>query len=103
MTILHPPTVSTETLSRDGSLFVGEASTLGLPVGGGFGRVYDDACDVGLTFRDERSLLGLGARLVVYAIEDEKTREGDVLYWDLGPADLRDRRSGAPTVRIFND
>jgi hypothetical protein len=99
MAILHPPTVSTESLSSHEGLFAGEASTLGLGHGVDFGRVYDDACDVGLTFRSHRT-----GREVVYVVENEKRdSEGDLLYWDLGPADLRDRRTGVPTIRIFND
>lgn len=96
--ILQPTLVSTErfTYVPAENMFVTEASDLGLGHGIDFGRVYDDACDVGLTLVSHRT----GTR-VVFAIEHEERRDGDLLYWDLRPADRS--KWGCGTVRIFND
>lgn len=95
--ILRPTPVSLRnfTLSADERgrcLLVAEASSLP-----SFGRVYDDACDEGLTVVSHHT-----GREVVYGVSDEvKDREGDIAYWTLIPADLRD--SGLPNLRVFND
>lgn len=62
-----------------------------------FGRVYDDACDIGLTIRSERT-----GREIVFAVEHiERDREGDLLYWTLRPVNRNEWAAG--TVRIYND
>jgi hypothetical protein len=62
---------------------------------GGFGRVFDDACDEGITLVER---FGLGE--VVCVVEHHATREGDVLYWVLKPLNYK----GAPfTIKVFND
>lgn len=94
MTVLRPAPVSTErfTYSAAERLLVAEASDL--PP---FGRVYDDACDEGLTLISHRT----GAE-VVYGVEHiERDADNDLLYWELRPASRRD--AGLPTVRVFND
>jgi hypothetical protein len=75
--------------------FVAEASDLGRQF---FGRVYRDACDVGLTLISRHD----GSELV-FVVDHEEWREGDILWWDLVPADTVDRRRVSFTVRVFND
>lgn len=95
MSILRPCPVSTESLTMCGrSMMTGEISTLGIGVT--FEQVWDDACDEGLTLISHRT-----GTEVVYAVDHIESREGDILYWDLRPADLRDH--ALPTLRLFND
>ncbi len=95
MSILRPCPVSTSSLTVDGPLIVGEISTLG--VGVTFERVWNDACDEGLTLVSHRT-----GKEVVYAIDRiEADNEGDILYWDLIPARLDEQF--LPTLRLFND
>lgn len=94
MSILKPSPVSTErfTFVKAENLLVAEMSDLP-----GFGQVYDDACDEGMTLVSHRT-----GREVVYGVEHvERDREGDLMFWDLRPAKRAD--AGLPTVRIFND
>lgn len=104
MAVLSPSPVSSDrfTFVRSGAPFtdggpklVAEMSDFGS--GFNLGRVYDDACDVGLTVVSRRT-----GRRVVYAVQHEEyDREGDLLWIDLAPVDRRDR--GLPGVRLFND
>lgn len=58
----------------------------------GFGRVYDDSCDEGLTVVSDTG------REVVFVVHDEHTdAEGDITHWDL--------KSTCGTYRmvLFND
>ena len=93
--ILTPPAVSTENLMwhAETSTFVAEASDLGV----GFGRVYDDACDVGLTlvsrYVDRQPI-------VMVVNHEERDADNDVLYWDLVSADFKPIGF---TVRVYND
>jgi hypothetical protein len=64
---------------------------------GDFGQVYADACDEGLTLVSQVTQ----ARMA-YVVEHVERRDGDLLWWDLLPADHRDR-NGAIRVRVFND
>lgn len=91
--ILHPNPVTADKLLwiPEDRRFVAEMSDIG-----GFGLVYDDACDEGLTLVSRRP----GYREIVFAVEHEERREGDTLYWDLKPAD---GKTCGFTVRIFND
>ena len=63
---------------------------------GKFEQVYKDACDVGLTVVYDRT-----DHEIVYAINHEERRDGDILFWDLVPAVPSQRH--LPTVRVFND
>jgi len=97
--ILRPlPVKSSQfTWIREERRFVAEISDLG----GQFGRVYDDACDEGLTLVSSQDS---GRQDVVFAIDREECdAEGDVLYWDLVPASLALRSRVPFTVRVFND
>jgi hypothetical protein len=94
MSILKPPIVSTRDLTYVAAdrLLVGEASSL--PE---FGRVWDDACDEGLTVVSHHT-----GREVVYAVAlVSRDGEGDIAFWDLTPAARADRT--LPTLRVFND
>lgn len=65
---------------------------------GCLGRVYDDACGVGLTIISERT-----GRTMVFALEkEERNGEGELLYWELLPANLRERKTGIK-IHVFND
>lgn len=98
--ILKPHPVSSDRFDfdRTTNILAADASTLGFAPGQEFARVYDDACDVGLTVVSTRT-----GREVVYAVETEFGREGEILYWVLAPADPRERRSGLPVLHVFND
>jgi PleD family two-component response regulator len=74
-------------------MFVAFASDLGRQP---FGRVYDDACDEGLTLVSRYN----GEELVLVVNHTEVDREGDLRYWDLVPADFRPARFA---VRVYND
>jgi hypothetical protein len=87
-------TVARETIELDGlrTLLVAEMSDVG-----GLGRVYDDACDLGLTVIGQR-------REVVFVVErEQRDAEGELLWEDLIPANLADRREVRMAVRLFND
>jgi hypothetical protein len=62
---------------------------------GGFGRVFDDAADEGITLVER---FGLGE--VVCIVEAPvKDNEGDIRYWTLRPV----RYNGRPfTITVFN-
>lgn len=95
MSVLKPAPVSSArfTWVPGDRLFVADASDLPREL---FGRVYDDACDVGLTLVSAKT-----GEEIVFAVDREKRDgEGDLLYWTLAPADGRDRGF---KVRIFND
>jgi hypothetical protein len=63
----------------------------------GFGRVYDDAVDEGLT------VIGRSGREVTFVVAHVETdREGDVQYWLLVPAKANDHRLNV-TVTVYND
>lgn len=96
--ILTPSPVSTSrfTYISARNEFVAEMSDLEAN-GVQFGRVYDDACDEGLTLVSHKT----GTR-VVFAVDGvERDAEGDIVAWTLRPADPR--KWGCGTVRIFND
>ena len=96
MAVLRPAPVSTRQLTWRPSVrqYVGEASSTR-----GFGRVYDDACDEGLTLVSART-----GRAVVFAIYDAKyDGEGDLQAWRLRPAvGQRDVPADVELV-LFND
>lgn len=92
---LRPAPVPFGQLTYDpaGRRFTGEISSTS-----GFGRVWDDACDQGLT------IVGTtGYELVMVVGAERRDAEGDITAWDLEPADpcpahLRDLR-----LTLFND
>ncbi len=95
--LLNPASISMERLHfvKDENMLVAEISDFGK--NWNFERVWDDACDEGMTIVSHHT-----GKKVVYAVDHiERDRENDLLYWDLKPADRVD--SHLPTVRIFND
>jgi len=98
MAVLSPPAVSTAQFTWDPAerLFVAEASSLSLQLG----PVYDDACDVGFTLREERT----GATFVVAHEGAERDAEGDLLWTQFIPVDARGPLDDPPfEVRVYND
>lgn len=91
---LEPCPVSTDrfTYMPAERMFVCEASALARSP---FGRVYADACDVGLTLVSHVT----GARVVCTVVGEKYDREGDLQWWDLHPlaADC------SWSVRVYND
>jgi hypothetical protein len=89
------PTVNTNRMTwvPKERLFVVESSDIGPMT-----RVYDDACDVGLTLQSQR-----GFAPIVFVVEHEERRDGEVLYWDLKPANLSMRLKVRFGVRVYND
>jgi hypothetical protein len=64
---------------------------------GGFGRVYDDACDEGLTLVDR-----YGIREIVCVVEDHiLDREREIQGWVLKP--VRPYKGPPFTIKVFND
>lgn len=58
----------------------------------GLARVYDDACDTGLT------VIGATGKEVVFVVTDEhRDVEGDLTHWDLRSTD------GRFTMTLWND
>lgn len=100
MAVLTPTRVTsdrfTTTTGHEGEkLLVAEMSDFGRDFR--FGRVYDDACDVGLTIVSRRT-----GREVVFAVDREfRDREGELLWVELVPANLSER--GLCRVRLYND
>lgn len=65
----------------------------------GFGRVWDDACDEGLTL-----VSPTGREVVFYVSTTERDAEGDVTAWLLRVADRAAPLAYADvTIRLFND
>lgn len=99
MALLRPPAVNTRefTWVEKERLLVTEMSDLNAR-GITFGRVFDDACDEGLSIISQRTGIE-----VVFAVNHIEKSEGDLVFWDLvpwgasGPLDLGIR------VRVFND
>jgi hypothetical protein len=104
--LLNPATVDSRYFTYDAKerLFVTEMSDLD---NGGtreaFGRVYDDACDVGLTIISQRT----GSAVVFCLSEEKRDGEGDMMYWELEvvPECCRGIQSHLKgmKIRIFND
>lgn len=89
MAILKPAPVKIQQFSFSKALssFTAEMSSTN-----GLGRVYDDACDDGLT------VIGTTGTEVVFVVtEVNRDREGDITHWDLRSVD------GRFTMVLFND
>jgi hypothetical protein len=93
MAVLHPPATPVSqfhwTPGNPGT-FVSEISSTH-----GFGRVYDDACDEGLTL-----VLPCG-REIVFVIDKTIRGEGETKGWELIPVDVA-KQAHARMV-LFND
>lgn len=93
--ILKPSPVSTKSLDWDSEErnFFADISDLGKEFH--FGRVYDDACDEGLTLVSEWT----GREIVFVVYEEWKDEEGDILGWELKPVS----NIVNCTITLFND
>lgn len=98
MTLLKPSPVSTDSLMYivADKLFVSEISNFGK--GFNFERVYDDACDVGMTLVSART----GDAVVFAVTGEQRDADGDLMYWTLEPAPYQRNRPTC-TVHIYND
>lgn len=94
--LLRPVSVSTRQFTMMNlHSFVAEISDLGPSFK--FGRVYDDACDEGLTLVSQWS-----GDEIVFAIDREiKDGEGELMGWELKPVPESHRRH--LSITIFND
>lgn len=95
--ILRPCPVGAASLTwvPESRMYVTEASDLPANLG----RVYDDACDEGLTLISRWD--GRECVFVVNHVELDRD-ENEIKYWDLIPAN-RDKRWHGLKIRIFND
>lgn len=91
--ILRPPTTPTSQLFWDAPdrQYVGDISSTH-----GFGQVYDDACDEGMTLVNMRT-----GREVVFVVDRTEVRDGDIVSWTLRP--LRGVCLAGCSVLLFND
>jgi len=91
--ILEPNPISTRQITYDPDhiMLVGEISSTN-----GFGRVFDDACDEGLTVVSHRT-----GKSIVYAVSHIERGDDGIAFWDLIPADRRQKH--LPKLRLFND
>lgn len=91
---LLPTLVSTKKFLwfADKRKFVADISDLGIA---GFGRVWPDSCDEGLTLVSHWT-----GKQSTCVVTHEEIRDGDLLYWELAPVDSS---AGDFTVTIFND
>ena len=97
------PAYSTQSLTRSSGnlmengksyvLFVCEASDLTRGGSLSFGRLYDDACDVGLVLISHKT----GLAHSFYLAATERDMDNDVRWWDLHNDEIPMR------VRVFND
>ena len=102
MTILHPPATPTSQLTfmSDMRAWVGEISSTH-----GFGRVYDDACDEGMTLVSART----GTEVVYVIDHEERASDGEVTAIVLVPAGPHQQSKVTTSlgrvirVRLFND
>jgi len=100
--ILTPKPTRAElfTWHGDTKTFVAEASSLGARAGTSpFGRVYADACDEGLTLVSRYS----GRQDIVFVVSHTEVSDGDLLWWDLVPADRGIAHRVNFKLRVFND
>lgn len=95
MPVLKPAPVSTAFFhfNRSTSTFSAEESTLRANGFRGFGRVFDDACDIGFTMVSIRT----GREVVFAQAGEDRDREGDLRFWTFKSLD------GVYTATVFND
>jgi hypothetical protein len=96
--LLNPTPVSSArfTWVPETRTFIAEMSDLG-----SFDRVYDDACDEGLTLVSANRP---GEQIVFAVTRVERDADGDLMYWDLIPAQPQPAARGCTFgVRVFND
>lgn len=91
-TTLSTPATPTRQLHWDDERrqWIGEISSTH-----GFGRVFSDSCDEGLT------LVGRSGKAIEYVVERTEVRDGEIVAWTLSPVHASDRHVGG--VYLFND
>jgi hypothetical protein len=95
--LLKPNLVPATALTWDPSerRYRGEISSIG-----GFSRVWDDACDEGLTLVSRHD----GSELVFVVSHVEISPDLELTWWDLVPlTTVTHGKTPAFTVRIYND
>jgi hypothetical protein len=94
---LPVPALPLQRFTFDRGTLTATASDFGTPRDGlwWLGRLYNDACDVGIVIRSE--LTGEERRFV---LSKQVEREGEVLYWEFAPVE---RLQHVGLVTIFND
>lgn len=99
MALLTPSQVSTDrfTYNARDKRFSAEISDLGR--GFTFGRVYDDACDVGLTLVSART----GRTMVFSVLDEERDREGELQCWVLRSVQGASGALGEYSMTLYND
>ena len=93
--ILRPCPVSTRQFHYEAARtrFVGDISSTH-----GFGRVYNDACDEGLTLVSART----GREVTFVVNREHRNADGDITHWELIPAHYQ--RDVPPChILLFND
>lgn len=99
--LLNPTPLTSDrfTWVLESRTFVAEASDFGRTFN--FGRVYDDAADLGLTLVSSRR----PGQKIVFAIDRvERDADNDIIAWHLTPAPYQPAaRDCNFTVTIFND
>lgn len=93
--ILRPAPISTRQFSYDRKryLFTAEISSTA-----GLGRVYDDACDEGLTLVSART----GTEMVFVVEFVSRDAEGDILFWYLRPVS-NSTRNRSLRIKLLNN
>ena len=94
MTTLRPAPISSRQLHFDANTneWVGEISSTN-----GFGRVWNDSCDEGLTLVSADS----GRETVFYVNRTIRNTDGDIAFWILAP--VAEPGALPCTIRLFND
>lgn len=93
--VLNPVHVDARKFFWHGNEGSQEISTLGRDFR--FERVYDDACDVGLTIVDEREA-------ITFVVVSEDRRDGEIMGWHLESINRKTgRQDGRFKVLIIND
>jgi hypothetical protein len=97
--LLYPSLINTRQFTYVEGMLVIEHSDLNAR-GLDFGRVYDDACDLGITLVSQ-----VTQKKIAYAITNTvRDAEGDLQYWDLTPAPYQHNvPDSMPRVRVYND
>lgn len=95
MSTLYPAPVSTRQFhfDKDARLFIGEISSTH-----GFGRVWNDSCDEGLTLVSART----GKHVTFAIVETIRDADGDITQWMLRPTPDSDCDADLGVV-LFND
>lgn len=64
-----------------------------------FGRIYDDAADLGFAMRSSRT-----GRVVLFALtREERDADGDARFWEFEPIPEHAPHAGDTRVIVFND